>query len=199
MAFHRQVYLNEVVLVFSENQNGSTDQNLFLNQDSPSWLDWVEKLKDKSGVFYCCSKEQSASEVWDSFLLSFYPIAAAGGRVMNESNDVLMIFRREKWDLPKGKVDQGETIEAAALREVKEECGLVNVHLGKKLGIVFHLYFHKNKWILKDTHWFEMLGTIQDELVPQIEEDITSMCWMKAEEEEWKKNTFPSILEVMAW
>ena len=199
MSFYRQVYLNEVVLVFSENQIGSPDQNLFLDQDSSTWLDWIEKLKDKSGVFFCCSKEQSASEVWDSFLLSFHSITAAGGRVFNENYDVLMIYRRDKWDLPKGKVDEGETIETAALREVKEECGLVNVHLGKKLGIVFHLYLHKNKWILKDTHWFEMQGTIHDKLIPQIEEDITSMCWMRPDEDEWKKNTFPSILEVMAW
>jgi 8-oxo-dGTP pyrophosphatase MutT (NUDIX family) len=52
-------------------------------------------------------------------------IKAGGGIVVNEQNEVLLIYRRGKWDLPKGKLDDGETIEECALREVKEETGLL--------------------------------------------------------------------------
>lgn len=193
------VYLNDAILLFGDGHEGITFTDIQLNDSHPNWISWIEFLKDKQGAFRCCEEGQSDNEVWKNFCAEFQLITAAGGRVKNEQQSVLLIFRREKWDLPKGKVDDGETIEEAAIREVKEECGLHYLVLQKNIGIIYHIYFHKQKWVLKDTHWFEMQGTIQDELVPQIEEDITSMCWMKAEEEEWKKNTFPSILEVMAW
>jgi len=194
-----KVYLNDVVLLFEDEGQTLSCTDIQWNDQFPSWVSWVEYLKDKQGHYRCCIPGQNANEVWENFCSAFQRITAAGGRVKNENSDRLLIFRREKWDLPKGKVDEGETIEEAALREVKEECGLKNLTLGERMGVIYHLYWHKQKWVLKDTHWFEMQGTIQDELVPQIEEDITSMCWMKAEEEEWKKNTFPSILQVMSW
>ena len=67
-------------------------------------------------------------------------IIAAGGLVLNEKNELLMIFRRNKWDLPKGKLDEGESIEACALREVKEETGLQKLKLEKFIDITFHDY-----------------------------------------------------------
>ncbi len=59
----------------------------------------------------------------------FTVIQAGGGLVLNEKNELLMIFRRGKWDLPKGKIDAGETIDMTALREVSEETGLTKLQL----------------------------------------------------------------------
>jgi 8-oxo-dGTP pyrophosphatase MutT (NUDIX family) len=58
-------------------------------------------------------------------------IVAAGGLVFNENKELLMIYRRSKWDLPKGKLDEGETIEECAIREVEEETGVQQIILGK--------------------------------------------------------------------
>ena len=56
-----------------------------------------------------------------SFSASFKSIHAAGGLVRNIKGQYLFIFRNGKWDLPKGKIEKGEGIKSAAIREVEEE------------------------------------------------------------------------------
>jgi len=74
-----------------------------------------------------------------------------------EEKELMLIFRRGKWDLPKGKLDPGETLETCALREVQEETGVSNVKLEKFIGITQHTYFDKHigKEVLKETHWYK--------------------------------------------
>lgn len=109
-------------------------------------------------------------------------VEAAGGLVLNEKGDVLMIFRRGSWDLPKGKIDPGESVEAAAIREVEEETGLSQLEVKLKLQVTYHTYKIDNEFIIKPTHWFKMLLKGSQSLVPQTEEDITQICWMGKEE-----------------
>lgn len=109
-------------------------------------------------------------------------ITAAGGFVTNDNNDVLMIFRRGKWDLPKGKVEKKESIEKAAIREVEEETGVNNVQLINHLLTTYHIYTLKDKKILKETHWYNMHCNSNKTLKPQLEEDITEVKWVKKEE-----------------
>jgi 8-oxo-dGTP pyrophosphatase MutT (NUDIX family) len=108
-------------------------------------------------------------------------IIAAGGLVLNDKNELLMIFRRGYWDLPKGKLDKGETIEACAVREVKEETGLTDVTITKFIGLTNHQYFdrHINKEVNKESHWYEMTVSGKQKLIPQTEEDITEIRWVK--------------------
>src|SRR5207342_2706122 len=101
-----------------------------------------------------------------------------GGVVFNEDDHVLMIFRRGKWDLPKGKRDDGEEIGACALREVSEETGLKNLQLNNKVCDTYHIYTQKNKNLLKHTTWFKMTGTKNDKLEPQKEENILEAKWV---------------------
>jgi 8-oxo-dGTP pyrophosphatase MutT (NUDIX family) len=69
----------------------------------------------------------------------FLEVPAAGGVV--KSNDrLLFIFRNGKWDLPKGKIDEGENPPEAALREVSEECGIAGQQIKKQLPSTFHIY-----------------------------------------------------------
>jgi 8-oxo-dGTP pyrophosphatase MutT (NUDIX family) len=107
-------------------------------------------------------------------------ITAAGGLVLNENKDVLMIFGRGFWDLPKGKLDEDETVEHCAIREVKEETGLTDVTITKFITLTQHEYFdiHLNNEVLKETHWFEMKSTQYEKLIPQREEDITTIEWV---------------------
>lgn len=125
-------------------------------------------------------------------------IEAAGGLVINEKGEVLFIFRRGKWDLPKGKLDPGETMEACALREVKEETGLVQLSLKRFLLVTDHEYEDAGKPILKKSYWYLMHADSHQSLVPQTEEDISEIQWIgPAGFKRVERNTYPTILEVL--
>lgn len=124
-------------------------------------------------------------------------IIAAGGIVQNEEGKILFQFRRGKWDLPKGKLDAGETIEECAVREVEEETGLRNIELGELVGITNHNYIHKGEDIDKETHWFAMKVSGFQTLTPQTEEDILELRWVAENElRNYLSNTFPNINEI---
>jgi 8-oxo-dGTP pyrophosphatase MutT (NUDIX family) len=125
-------------------------------------------------------------------------LLAAGGLVENEKGEILFMFRRGKWDLPKGKLDPGETLEECALREVEEETGVGQLELKKFLLQTLHEYEELGKVIEKKTHWFLMSTTSHQSLIPQIEEDITELRWIAAANFEIVlRNTYPAIVEVL--
>ena len=98
----------------------------------------------------------------------------------NENNEYLMIFRKGKWDLPKGKLDEGEDIAACSVREVQEETGLVTIDLGENICDTFHIYEQNSQQILKRTAWFRMSASSSEKLTPQKEENILEARWIKA-------------------
>jgi 8-oxo-dGTP pyrophosphatase MutT (NUDIX family) len=125
-------------------------------------------------------------------------VLAAGGLVINEKGAVLFMFRRGKWDLPKGKLDPGETLEECALREVEEETGVGKLELRKFLLQTLHEYEELGKVIQKKTHWFLMTTTSHQSLVPQTEEDITDLQWIAQDDfDVVLRNTYPAIVEVL--
>jgi len=133
-----------------------------------------------------------------AFFKKFTFIQAAGGIVQNEDGELLLIFRRGKWDLPKGKLDKGESLEDCAVREVEEETGLKQVTLVEPLLITYHTYHEGTKFILKESHWYSMKVSGQQELVPQTEEDILETKWVAADAlEPYLKNAFPSVVDVL--
>ncbi|MEO0310838.1 MAG: hypothetical protein RIQ89_495 [Bacteroidota bacterium] len=115
---------------------------------------------------------------WDDFNNNFKVIAAAGGLVINDRDQMLMIKRLGKWDLPKGKVEDHEKIELAAIREVREECGIQELTIKHPLMDTYHCYILGNTLVFKVTHWFAM--TTQSRIVPtpQTEEDIALAEWV---------------------
>jgi ADP-ribose pyrophosphatase YjhB (NUDIX family) len=127
-------------------------------------------------------------------------IIAAGGIVTNEKNEILFIFRRNKWDLPKGKLDPNEKIEDCAVREVMEETGLQNVQLGKHIGNTYHEYYDKyvQADVIKACYWYAMKTTSAEKLIPQTEEDITAIEWITQQElPHCLQNTYPNIIEII--
>ncbi|UBM60265.1 NUDIX domain-containing protein [Marinilongibacter aquaticus] len=122
---------------------------------------------------------------------------AAGGVILNQLGEVLMIYRLGKWDLPKGKAEKGETIRQTAQREVEEECS-ISVSLREKVFVSYHTYLHKNQRVLKRTFWYEM-DLVSDELMkPQKEEDIEEIRWMnRSEMHKALKKSYRSIAHVL--
>lgn len=132
--------------------------------------------------------------VWNEFRSAFHNIAAAGGVVRNLQDQLLMIFRLNRWDLPKGKIEAGEDRSVAALREVEEECGIKNLTLMDPLNDMYHVYKMHDKVVLKTTYWFQMLYEGDEELVPQLEEDISVVEWVATSQLPGKlENTYASI------
>lgn len=133
---------------------------------------------------------------FEVFKSAFKVIEAAGGAVISKEK-LLIIFRREKWDLPKGKIDEGESPEVAAVREVAEECGIAGHKIEKELPPTFHLYLlqgKKDKWIFKKTFWFEMSYDGELTGIPQTEEDITEVTWISTKNlDEIIKNTYANL------
>lgn len=123
-------------------------------------------------------------------------IPAAGGAVRNEKGELLFIFRRGHWDLPKGKIEKGEGIPVAATREVEEECGLNDVRIVAPLETTYHIYRYKGDWAIKPTYWFLMEQHCDALPVPQEEEDITKVAWLSAKAFAKASPTFPNIVLV---
>lgn len=147
-----------------------------------------------AGVYF----HNNFEELKTKFFKKFTVVQAAGGLVKNKSQQILMIFRRGKWDLPKGKLDEGETLESCALREVKEETGIQSLVLKGKLLTTYHTYHEGSRYILKESHWYLIEATGKDQLVAQQEEDITSIEWVEKEDIENKlENSFPLIRDVI--
>ena len=150
--------------------------------------------KVHAGIFYHKDLEALRKAFWKKFTL----IRAGGGLVENEKNEVLFIFRRGKWDLPKGKLDPGETIEACARREVKEETGLRSVTMKGFLQNTYHVYDESGKHILKESSWYRMKAPAGEDLQPQTEEQITELKWIgKKNAGLIMKNTYPLIRDVL--
>ncbi|MGC6284726.1 MAG: NUDIX hydrolase [Polaribacter sp.] len=121
-------------------------------------------------VLHCDNLEQD----WDNFKNNFKVVFAGGGLVTNENQDILFISRNDKWDLPKGRIEEGESIDTTAIREVEEECGIKDLQIKQKLITTWHIYY-QNQYCLKETHWFLMDSNYKGELKPQVEEGITAV------------------------
>ena len=82
-------------------------------------------------------------------------VRAAGCVVRDDAGNMLLIRRNNRWDLPKGKAEEGETLFAAAMRESNEETGLdVFASAWNKPLKTYHIYNLYGGWHLKQTSWF---------------------------------------------
>jgi 8-oxo-dGTP pyrophosphatase MutT (NUDIX family) len=107
-------------------------------------------------------------------------IEAAGGYVARRTSDgieLLMIFRRGVWDLPKGKIDAGETPAECGVREVAEETGATDLMIERGLGMTLHSYEERGVTVFKSTWWF-LMTTGSTVFTPELEEQIERVEWI---------------------
>lgn len=133
-----------------------------------------------------------------AFYKKFTLVQAAGGLAENEKGEILMIFRRGKWDLPKGKLDKGETLSDCALREVEEETGLQRIQLLSELPVTYHTYHEGSKYILKESYWYHMKVEGPQELIPQTGEGIDEVRWVSRDDAKtYYPECYPSVIDVI--
>jgi len=199
-----KVFFNEKKINFTSTGNVTLNKYTLIFNENTS----VTSIKKWFGSFIESECRQafivhpSPEKVFKKFQSGFTTIHAAGGVVIR-NNEILFIFRNEKWDLPKGKVDKGESVENAAIREVQEECGIRNVKIVKPLLPTFHIYpspysKQKNDWIFKKTWWFEMKYQEAFDGKPQREENITKVNWFGTKDfDQVLKNTHENLKQLI--
>jgi len=193
-----KIYINQNVLVISQLDNFSQEvlHNATNNSESAVLTISKEEIINIIGQknIICANPTAVFKQLKQQFTL----INAAGGLVKNSQSEYLFIFRRGKWDLPKGKLDEGEDFETAAIREVQEECGITHIELGDLYHLSYHIYEENNDWILKQTNWY-LMKSEEKNLIPQLEEGITQTAWLPTSQfEKVRENTYASIDEIIS-
>jgi 8-oxo-dGTP pyrophosphatase MutT (NUDIX family) len=202
---HIKIYFNEKPLFLTDTITPEIEP--FVHHDDAVLIDEfshgginsmiheMRQTKVHAGIYLHNNVEELKKAFWKKFIL----VKAGGGLVINEANELLFIFRRGKWDLPKGKLDDGETMEECAVREVKEETGLQHVELKKHLVTTWHTYDESGHHILKETAWYLLSAPKKQALTPQTVEQITQIEWGSPDNiEKYVSNTFPAITDVLS-
>lgn len=132
-----------------------------------------------------------------SFFEGYDFVAAAGG-IVKRKEKYLFIKRLGMWDLPKGKIDEGESPEEAAIREIHEECGVLCEKVNELITITYHTYAFEGRPTIKKTYWYALDYSGAKELTVQKEEGITKARWFDLKKiEEVRGETYPSIADVL--
>jgi 8-oxo-dGTP pyrophosphatase MutT (NUDIX family) len=186
-----KVFVNEKKLLLSKQ---SENLEKTIGYENATTLEIALDLLENTSVKELNVFGENIDGIWEEFRKLFRIIEAAGGVVNNPDGDILFIRRLGKWDLPKGKMEKGESREESAVREIEEETGLSDVELVRFINTTFHIYVERNgDKVLKCTHWFEMNFSGEDTSKPQIEEGITEVAWKNTSQIEHE--VFPSTFK----
>ena len=201
-----KVFFNDSTIQIGATSKKSSKNNITQSVDCENNV-FVKELvsaiesEGKAINFQIQSKE--IEKLWDCFKSQFTQIPAAGGLTQKSDCSLLFIKRLGVWDLPKGKVEKDESPESAAIREVKEECGVAGLKIIRQLDSTFHVYrspylkFPDNL-VLKETKWFLMNCNEGQTLVPQKEENIEEARWFSSNDlGEIMDNTYSSLREFL--
>ncbi|WP_439151995.1 NUDIX hydrolase [Winogradskyella sp.] len=138
----------------------------------------VIKLLNTTGLEGVHLVHSNKDKLLKLFLKLLPNVVAGGGKTYNSNNEILFIYRNNKWDLPKGKRERKETIEESAIREVEEETGVKGLSITKALQTTYHIFKRNGKHKIKVTYWFEMKTDFNGELQPEQSEGITKVQWL---------------------
>lgn len=171
-----KVFINDMWIFFGEfNRLEIAENEEYEVLDASEALIFNLAEMIKNGSFDRNIVVKPTNVVIDSFgffLKQFFVLDAAGGIVQHADHSFLMIKRFGFWDFPKGKVEDDEANEEAAIREVEEETGVEDLKIIRELPKAYHIYRYRNQWIVKRTFWYFMQTDFKGKLIPQKEEDI---------------------------
>ena len=189
-----KVFVNRLIINLTSDKEFLNDSKTYL-LSSISIKEIIKKLKIHDEVFlYYPDKKKLLKE----FKKKLVTIKATGGIVTNKKNQILFIYRKGKWDLPKGKMEKNESKKESALREVIEETGVKKLKIINFFSTTFHLIKVKREYFLKETHWYTMKTKYDGKLKPQKSEGIISAKWKTFDEAlEIKKKTFRNIAIIL--
>lgn len=193
-----KVFIDNSPVIFTQNFLKSSLFGLFRTV-SPSELEEKGIYGLRSEIPGYLTVVVHAESPFDAMLEAFkgHELVEAAGGIVKRKKCFLLIKRLGVWDLPKGKIDKGETPEEAASREIEEECGISDLKLKKPIAETWHTYEFKGKKVLKRTYWYSFGYSGTESLKPEAEEDITDIRWMKKSQvRKALKNTYPSIIDV---
>ncbi|HRP18337.1 MAG TPA: NUDIX domain-containing protein [Ginsengibacter sp.] len=193
-----KIYFDDRILELtgdSEEPTPLTHQQSFYNPSPQLLQEIIGNLESGSYNHVLLSGRQT---LFSEICAHFRRITAGGGIIFNSRDELLIMFRRGKWDLPKGKQDEGESDMECALRECTEETGLKNLSVIRSFGSTFHTYSGKRSAIFKETIWFLMKWAGGEPLIPQTEEDITELKWVSVfDQPDYMDQTSGSIREIL--
>jgi 8-oxo-dGTP pyrophosphatase MutT (NUDIX family) len=187
---NKKIYYNNKFIEFWETQSQSSQNQtikIFSPKNTQTLKIIIDDFVQKNDLNSIAILNYDFDEIIKFFKNSFFYIEAAGGFIEKDKH-FLFIHRLGKWDLPKGKLDKGETIENAAVRECEEECAVTNLKIVKQLSSTFHIYQYKTGFALKQTFWYYMTTDHTGKLIPQTEENIDDVVWFS--EKEAKKTAY---------
>jgi 8-oxo-dGTP pyrophosphatase MutT (NUDIX family) len=174
-----KVFVKDIPIILSTEKNIGKQYTAI-----PLRLARFKKLikKINNGELIYINLYHKNAEKLEQFLKKKLPfVEAAGGLVFNHKKEILFIYRNDRWDLPKGHIDKGESHEAAAIREVEEETGVKNIEVKRFIDKTYHVFKRNGKFKIKATYWYEMYSEYEGELVPQSNEGIKKVKWKNFE------------------
>lgn len=196
-----KVFINNLplVLCFDAKKASDVPSALVMDcNDAGTAKKIVEEYLSGARKIPCVLINPDVDQLFSWCFSDFKKIRAGGGLVLNAKGQLLFIYRNDKWDLPKGKLDKGEKKDVAALREVEEECGISGHSIRKELPSTWHCYEHKGEWVIKVTYWYIMDYPGTSIPKPQEEEGITKVEWRELNQvDDILENTFPSIIDCL--
>lgn len=184
-----KIYINETPLIIAEQNEiaqfeKSTDNQYLITEymgKSTRLLNYIDMLEKSPKFAGVVLHSPDHEQLIDDFVSLYKIIEAAGGLVFNDKKEILAIFRRGFWDLPKGKIESEEEKADAAVREVEEETGIKDLTLGDYIGKTYHTFKNKKGHrVIKKTFWYHMHSN-HTEFTPQAEEDISIVEWKPVE------------------
>ncbi len=197
MTNRHTVYFDHKKIVFLPKSHETGSSEAIQIMDSVNRDQFIAFTQDEIGDLYCLADDPT--RCFGSFKECFYLLNAAGGLVVNNRGQWLFIYRNDRWDLPKGLVEAGEDTARAAIREVREECGINAIEIIKTLQVTCHVYpIERDKWALKETQWYLMRALADEELKPQLAEGIKVAAWRNPKKmNDVLENTYGNIKELI--
>jgi len=193
-----KIFIKEIPVILTDQPLAKSDRGketlVITEANADKVKDAIEYAEANAFHSQIILQHGRVNQLFKTFRSFFNIVEAAGGMVWSPQNALLLIYRHQKWDLPKGKIEEGEDPEKTALREIEEECGVRELTLNDFVTTTYHTYWQQDQRVLKVTYWFDLGCEDPENINPQTEEGIETIRWMDANGlRKAMANTFPNL------